>query len=185
MESFVKNIVHNLAGFPRFLARIVLILGFSAVACAAQAQEPLKVAVIDMAAALFNSELAKQVNEEIKQETAEDEERVRSLAQEATTLQEKLQKDASIMSDDEKRKAQEKIEEIGVQYQYLVQKLQSLMQERTQQFQQTYAPNLSEAITAVVEEEDFDLVLRANAALYWRNTYDITARVTAKLNEQQ
>jgi outer membrane protein len=140
------------------------------------------VAVLDMNAALFNSEVAKQVDAQVRQETAEDEQKVRALAEEATALQEKLQNDASTMSDDEKRKSAEQIEEIGVQYQFLVQKIQNLVQERRQQFQQTYAPNLIQAITTVVEEGGYDLVLRSEAALHFRTDYDITARVTEKLN---
>jgi len=53
-----------------------------------------------------------------------------------------------------------------------------------QQFQQTYAPNLVQAISEVVEEEGFDIVLRSESALYFSNIFDITAKVTAKLNEQ-
>jgi Skp family chaperone for outer membrane proteins len=86
------------------------------------------------------------------------------------------------MSDDEKRKIAEQIEEIGVQYQFLVQKIQTLVEERRQQFQETYAPNLIQAITTVVEEGAYDLVLRSEAALHFRTDYDITARVTEKLN---
>jgi len=65
-----------------------------------------------------------------------------------------------------------------------VQKIQTLSQERMQQFQQTYAPNLVQAISEVVEEEGFDIVLRSESALYFSNIFDITAKVTAKLNEQ-
>jgi len=147
---------------------------------------PQKVAVLDMAAALFNSDRAKAMEQEIQQQTAEDQAKVRSLADEATALQTKLQKDAAVMSDDEKRKATEQIQEIGVQYQFLVEKLQTLLEERRQVFQQTYTPNLIQAITAVVEEGKYDMVFRAEAVLHFSNNeYDITAKVTEKLNAQK
>ncbi|MGA0805845.1 MAG: OmpH family outer membrane protein, partial [Pseudohongiellaceae bacterium] len=166
----------------RIASRMLLALLLAGCATVTLAQESMKVAVLDMNAALFNSEVAKQVDAQVRQETAEDEQKVRALAEEATALQEKLQNDASTMSDDEKRKSAEQIEEIGVQYQFLVQKIQNLVQERRQQFQQTYAPNLIQAITTVVEEGGYDLVLRSEAALHFRTDYDITARVTEKLN---
>jgi outer membrane protein len=148
-------------------------------------EAPLKIAILDMAAALFNSDVAKKVDEEVQAQTADDAEKVRLLAEEATALQEKLQTDASVMSEDEKRKANEQIQEIGVQYQFLVEKVQKVVGDRRQQFQDTYAPNLIQAITAVVEEDDFDLVFRSEAVLHYRTAFDITARVTEKLNQQK
>lgn len=168
-----------------FVRQAILALFLTAVTGQAMAQEePLKIAFLDMATALFNSDKAKAVNEQLTTETAADQEKVRSLASEATALQEQLQKDAAVLSDDEKRKINDQIQEIGVQYQFLVQKIQTLLQERRQQFQETYAPNLIQAITEVVEEEEYDIVFRAEAALQFGSALDITARVTEKLNEQ-
>ncbi len=164
-------------------AMLVAVLAFSAGSVNAQAQ--MKIAVLDMAAALFNSDIAKRVEQEMRTETAEDEQKVRTLAEEATGLQEKLQKDAAVMSEAEQRKVAEQIQEIGVQYQFLVQKIQNLLQERRQAFQQTYAQNLLLAITEVVEQENYDIVFRAEGVLHYQDAFDITARVTEKLNQQQ
>jgi len=160
-----------------------IVLGLASGQAVAQLQ--LKIAVLDMSAALFNSERAKVEDDRVREETAEDENKVRVLAEQATALQEKLQKDGSIMSEDQRRRAAEEIEELGVQYNFLVQKLQRMMQERRQNFQQAYTPNLIQAITAVIEEEKFDIVFRAEAVLHYNNVNDITAQVTAKLNQQQ
>lgn len=172
--------------------RVLMMLTISAAAVVgvsnAHAQsEPPRVAVLDMAQALFNSDRAKAVDAEIQAQTADDQARARSLADEATALQQKLQKDEAVMSDAEKRKTAEQIQEIGVQYQFLAEKIQKLYQERRQQFQETYAPNLIQAITAVLEEETdkFDIVLRAEAVLHFEPAYDITGRVTEKLNQQR
>ena len=144
-----------------------------------------KVAVLDMAAALFNTDRAKLIDLEMQKHNADDLSKIRSLADEGKKLQTKLKKDEAAMSDDEKRKTQEKIQEIGVQYQYLAEKLQKVTQDSRQQFQETYAPNLIQAISEVVQEENLDIVFRSEAALHYRNTYDITARVTEKLNAQK
>lgn len=146
---------------------------------------PQKVAVLDMAQALFNSDKAKAVDQEVQTQTADDQAKVRALAEEATKLQEKLKKDEAVMSDEDKRKTAEQIQEIGVQYQFLVEKIQKLVQDRRQQFQETYAPNLIQAITEVVEAENFDIVFRSEAVLHYRTAYDITAKVTEKLNAQK
>jgi outer membrane protein len=154
-------------------------------AAAAPAGAPQKVAVLDMGAALFNSDRAKTLEQQIQTQTADDQAKVRTLAEEATALQTKMQKDEAVMSDDEKRKTAEQIQEIGVQYQFLADKLQKLYQDSRQQFQETYAPNLIQAITDVVEAENYDIVYRSEAVLHYRSAYDITARVTEKLNAQK
>ncbi len=163
---------------------LALVLGGFGLANSALAQDAPKIAVLDMGAALFNSDLAKKVEEEMKTETAEDEQKIRALAEEATALQEKMQKDAAVMSEDEQRKANEKLQEIGVQYKFLVEKVQGLYEQRRQQFQETYSPNLIEAIKAIVEDEEYDLIYRAEGVLYFKPAYDITAQVTEKLNSQ-
>lgn len=165
---------------------LALVLGVATFVAPVQAQDAAapKVAVLNMGEALFNSDLAKKVEEEMKTETAEDEQKIRALAEEATALQEKLQKDAAVMSEDEQRKSNEKLQEIGVQYKYLIEKVQALYEQRRQQFQETYSPNLIQAITAIVEEEKFDLVYRSEALLFFQPAYDITARVTERLNSQ-
>ncbi len=145
----------------------------------------LKVAILDMAAALYNSELAAAVQQQLSTETATDSQRIRDLAAEGTALQQRLTVDAEVLSDAERRNIMEQLEEIGVQYQFLENRVDQLVQERRSMFEQTYSSNLIQAITAVVEEEDFDIVLRAEVALFYKDAMDITARVTAKLNEQQ
>ncbi len=145
----------------------------------------LKVAVLDMATALYNSDLANAVQQQLSNDTAADSQRIRDLAAEGTALQERLQVDAEVMSEAERRQIMEQLEEIGVQYQFLENRVDQLVQERRSIFEQTYSSNLIQAITAVVEEEDFDIVLRAEVALFYKDAMDITARVTAKLNEQQ
>src|SRR5687768_16295309 len=105
---------------------LVLALGVFGFGAAAMAQDTTsatqKVAVLDMGAAFSNSHFARKVEEELKTETAEDEGKIRALAEEATALQALLQKDSAVMSEAEQRKANEQLQEICVQYQYLLEK---------------------------------------------------------------
>lgn len=161
---------------------VALLLG--AGSTIAQEDGSLKIAILDMATALLNSDVAKGVEEGLQQETFDDQEKVRNLATQAQTLQEQLQKDAEVLSEAEQRRIVGELQELQNQYQFLVQKIQTLSNERMQQFQQTYAPNLVQAISEVVEEDGYDIVFRSEAALYHDNVVDITAQVTAKLNQQ-
>lgn len=150
----------------------------------AQDSSNLKIAILDMGAALLNSEVAKGVEQELQDETADDRDKIKNLAEQAKTLQEQLQKDADVLSESEQRRIVGELQELQNQYQFLVQKLQKLSNDRREQFQQAYSSNLVQAISDVVEEGDYNLVIRAEAALYFDGAFDITARVTEKLNQQ-
>ena len=80
-----------------------------------------KIAILDMAAALYNSDLASAVQDQLSFETGDDSERIRELAQEGSALQERLTIDAEVLSEAEQREILEELEEIGVQYQFLEQ----------------------------------------------------------------
>lgn len=148
----------------------------------AQAQE-LKIAVLDVNGALANSNAAQQIETQIMTETASDREKAQSLARELQELEQRMQRDEATLSDAEKQRIVDEHDELGVQYNYLVQKLQTLSQQRTQQFQQAYTPTLIQAIQEVVEQEGYNLVLRADAVLHFDNSTDITAKVIQRLNE--
>ncbi len=176
LEIHVKKIASSLI--------VAAALTLTAGSTFAQSDNGLKIAVLNMAEALLNSDVAKGIEQELQAETKEDQDKLRNLATQGQQLQERLQKDGEVMSEAEQRRVVGEIQEIQNQYQFLLQKIQTLSNERRQQFQQTYAPNLVQAISEVVEEEGFDLVIRGEAALYYDNTLDITARVTEKLNLQ-
>jgi outer membrane protein len=178
LETSVNRLINKLMGM------LVLMLATTGVVQAADGGSGLKVAVLNMQEALFNSERAKAADEDMRRETQEDENKIRNLATEAQRLQERLQNDGSTMSAAEQRRANDDLEELAAQYQVLVQRLQNLVQQRQQEFQQALAPNLLQAIEAVVQEDNYDLVLRAEAAIHYRGAFDITARVTEKLNRQ-
>ncbi|PCJ40393.1 MAG: hypothetical protein COA71_11075 [SAR86 cluster bacterium] len=168
-----------------YIAIIGLSLGGNVFAQDELAADGPRIAILDMAAALYNSELAAVVQDQLSLETEDDSARIRELAQEGSALQERLTVDAEVLSDAEQRDILGELEEIGVQYQYLEQRVESIVQQRREIFEQTYSSNLIQAISDVVEEDDYDVVLRAEVALFFKGTLDITAKVTEKLNEQQ
>jgi len=143
-----------------------------------------KIAVVDVQAAILNSEEAKRLMAQIQEEFKAEEEQIRSIQSEAAVLYERLQKDGEVMSEAEQRRIVGELQELQNQYEFLVEKIQTLINQRRQQFQQTYAPNLVQAITEVVEEDSYDIVFRAEAVLHYANAINITARVTEKLNQQ-
>ena len=156
----------------------------AAVATPVLAQDAPKIAVLDMAGALFNSERAKAVDAELQAQTAEDTAKLSSIQTQATAIQERVQKDEAVMSEEEKRKAQTELQDLSVQFQTIGERVQAVRQQRVESFQQQHAQSLITAIQAVIEEGGFDLVVRSDAVLHAAPALDITARVTEKLNQQ-
>lgn len=163
-------------------ASLLLVAAFATPAVAQDAAAP-KIAVLDMAGALFNSERAKVVDSELQAQTSEDTTKLTALQEQANAIQERVEKDAAVMSEEEKRKAQTELQDLSVQYQTIAERVQAVRQQRVEQFQQQHAQSLIQAIQAVIEEGKFDLVVRSDAVLHALPALDITARVTEKLNE--
>ena len=87
------------------------------------------------------------------------------------------------MTEEEKRRANTDAQDIQVQLQLIQERLQTSLQERQQAFLQSMQEELAAAVTDVVAEGGFDLILNVDSAPYFAPVLDITARVTAKLNE--
>lgn len=163
-------------------AASLLLVAACAMPAFAQDAAP-KIAVLDMASALFNSDRAKAVDAEIETQTAEDKAKLLQIQEQATAINDRVQQDAAVMSDEEKRKAQTELQDLSVQYQAIGERVQAYLEERRNAFQQEHAQALITAIQAVIDEGQYDVVVRAEAAFYFNTALDITARVTEKLNQ--
>lgn len=146
------------------------------------AQQPV-IGVINLEQALFDSDAARTLQSRIEEEFKDDQERADRLNSELRTLIETAQRDESILSDAEKRKLSSDAEEKQVQLRLITERVQEALQQRNQQFINSQRQNLGSAIETVVQEGGYDLVLNSDSVAFFNNSYSITAKVTAKLNE--
>ena len=165
----------------RILKSFILILWLAAAQNAA-AQDA-KIGILNAIQALFNSDAARVVQEELEQEFAQDEQRATELTEELTTLQEQYQQNEAVMSEDEVRRMNSDAQDLQVQLQLIQERVQTALQEKNQEFVQSMQEELTQAVTDVVAEGGFDLILNTESAPYFAPVLDITARVTAKLNQ--
>lgn len=164
--------------FKLFIACIsVLLLSQAAVA------QDTKIGVLNPLQALFNSDAARVVQEELEQEFASDESRATQLTEQLQALQQQYQQNEAVMTEDEIRRMNADAQDLQVQLQLIQERVQQALQEKNQQFLQEMQDELAAAVTDVVAEGGFDLILNADSAPYFAPVLDITARVTAKLNE--
>ena len=142
-----------------------------------------KIGVLNALQALFNSDAARIVQEELEQEFNADETRAQELSEQLTALSEKFQQDEAVMTQDEIRRMNSNAQDLQVQLQLIQERVQKALQEKNQQFLQSMQGTLAEAVSDVVAEGGYDLILNVDSAPYFAPVLDITAKVTAKLNQ--
>ncbi|GFZ76911.1 hypothetical protein GCM10011403_19880 [Pseudohongiella nitratireducens] len=166
------------------MKKLVLLLAATLfVSTQAVAQDNPVVGVINLEQALFNSDAAQSLEQNTRSEFQSDEQRLERLNTELREIIERAQRDESILSEQELRELNADAEEKQVQMQLIAERLQNAWNQRQQQFVEANRQLLGQAIEAVVEEGEYDLVLNAEAVAYFNNSYNITALVTAKINE--
>ncbi len=166
----------------KYFKNLVACLSLALVVQTATAQDA-KIGVINALQALFNSDAARIVEEELQQELSIDEARAVELNAGLQELGEKFQQDEAIMTDEEKRRMTASAQDLQVQLQLIQERRQQAVQARNQAFLENNQAALAAAVTEVVAAGGFDLIINADSVPYFAPVLDITARVTAKLNE--
>lgn len=141
------------------------------------------IAVVDVQSAILNSEEAKRLLAQIQQEFKREEDEIRQLQSDAAKLLERLQKDADVMSETEKRRVQQEIEAKNNDFVYLRQRLQRQIEDRQGELFAGIDQKVQRAIEELVKSEKYDVILPRQAALYVGDVYNVTRKVTEKLNQ--
>ena len=164
--------------------RILTILAISMLAFITPAAfAEVKIGVVDVQNAILQSEQAKRLMQQIQDEFKGEQDALLRIRTEGTAMVERLTKDADVMSDAEKRRLQQEIESKNNDLVYESKKLQRKIEERQAELFQGVDGKIQKAIEELVLKEDFDLILPRQAALYTGDLYNITRKVTEKLNE--
>ena len=165
------------------LKTLILSLSLIVVAPVGIAQEGIKIGVLNPLQALFNSDAARVVQAELEQEFSEDEARATQLTNQLRALQQDFQQNEATMTQEQIRRMNSQAQDLQVQLQLIQERVQTALQEKNQEFLQSMQQELAAAVSDVVAEGGYDLVVNADSAPYFAPVLNITARVTAKLNE--
>ena len=150
---------------------------------ASPALAEIKVAVVDVQSAIANSDQSKRLVAQMQKEFKGEQDQIRKIQSDAAALLEKAQKNSDVMSSAQKRRLQNEIESKNSDFDYLRQKLQKEVQERRQELFAPVDKEVQQAIEDLVRENDYDLVIPAQATLYINPVYNVTNKVTEKLNQ--
>jgi outer membrane protein len=166
----------------KIFKHLAAILSLVLVTQGALAQDT-KIGVLNAIQALFNSDAAVVIQAELESEFSTDQDRANTLTEQLTALRDEFQQNEAVMSEDEVRRMNSNAQDLNVQLQLIGERIQAAIQEKNQNFVQLMQPDLATAVTDIVAEGGFDLILNADSAPFFSPVLDITARVTAKLNE--
>lgn len=147
-----------------------------------------KIVVVDIVAAIQQTDIAQKRVEELKNnsEFAELQAQLESVTKELQDMQENAEKDSVTWSQEQQTEFAKKREYKMADRKLLVEKLQKEDRALSEQIMRDLGPRAQQALNAIVEEEDIDVVLRAeNNVLYVSESHNITAKLTDRINKMQ
>lgn len=163
--------------------KFLILISILLISFTSMAQAELKVGLIDMRAALFSSDAAKEFTENMVSKYKQQDLEVRAVGEEGQKLELRLKNDAAIMSDNERNKLASDLEAKIQEYKYLKSKLDKVLAEKRQDFLSDSKPKVDQAIKELVKEEKLDLLMPREAALYAKENMDLTDKFIKKLNK--
>ena len=152
---------------------------------AASAWADVKIAVVDLRAAILQSDEAKMVEQKLNTSLSQDEADAVALRKEIGKLQEKLQKDQAVMSQDEVRDLQKKIDDKNMDFSFKNQKIQKSQKDAMQDLISNMAPKVDKELHEIAKEKKLDLILRTEVVPFADKKLDITSELIKRLNQSK
>lgn len=165
------------------MKKLLLLVSVCVLSFSTLAQAEIKIGLVDMRAALFSSDAAKEFTENMVNKYKQQDMEVRAVGEEGQKLEMRLKNDAAIMSDNERNKLASDLEAKIQEYKYLKSKLDKALAEKRQEFLNDSKPKVDQAINELVKEEKLDLLMPREAALYANQSMDLTEKFIKKLNK--
>jgi outer membrane protein len=142
-----------------------------------------KLAFVDVQRAILSTEEAKRIQAQVAEEFKDEQAELRQISTDAAALMQRAQKDEEVMSADEKGRISQELNDKDEEFKFRGERLQRQVNARQGELFGGMDVKLQNAIEALVLSEDYDVILPRNSALYVGDLYDITRKVTEKLNE--
>jgi outer membrane protein len=160
---------------------LVLILMVSGASYASAAG---KIAVVDVQRAIVETDSAKVRLESLRKEAdfQSNMKEVEAIKKEGEALLEKYQKDGPVMGPEQQAALQKKIQGKQADLEHIARKLQTREREVLQEIMSQRTVQAKTVIDSIIKKEGIGLLLDSRAALHAEPGYDITAKVTQKLN---
>lgn len=144
-----------------------------------------KIAVVNLQVALMQTDLAQKRIKEVRgqEDYKSDKKEFDKLKKELDALVKKFQKDAAVMSPEQQTTARQKLAGKQADLEYVAKKLQQVEAMAGQSLLQEMSPKVQKVLEDLIKKEGIGLLLRQEAVMHADAGYNITAKVTDKLNQ--
>lgn len=144
-----------------------------------------KIKVVDVQGAILQTDVAQKRLGEIREQADYKKNKAEydRLKTEGEALLKTFQKDAAVMSKDQKAAAEKKLGAMQDDLDHVTSKLQQAEQTAGQALLQEMAPKVQDVLREIIEKDGIGLLLQRNAVVHAEPSYSITAQVTDKLNQ--
>lgn len=166
----------------RRLMTVVAVVVSLTMAQAAAAQ--LKIGVVDVNEAIGQTREAQEFLRRVQEELRPDQETIRNLTAERSRIEERVERDGDVLSEQERMRLSEDYERVTADLQFRAENYQKTLQRRRNELFRQMGPRVQAALDEIVQSEGYDMVVPGGAVIYVDPRHDITRKLTEKLDEQ-
>lgn len=144
-----------------------------------------KIAVVNLQEAILQTDLAQKRLAEVRsqEDYKADKAEFERLKKEFEELAKKFQKDSAVMSQEQQIAARNKLASKQADLEHVTGKLQQAEQQAGQSLLQEMSPKVQQVLRELITTEGIGLLLQQQAVIHADAGYNITAKVTDKLNQ--
>lgn len=145
-----------------------------------------KIAVVDVARAIFSTEIAKQRQKEMQagSDFSTQQAKYDSLAADMKALQKEVEGKAMTLSKEQATEYQKKMEYLRADLELVSRKLQAEIQALQNRIMEELQPKALEAVKDLVTEEQITLLLQREAVISATPEMDLTSKLIDRLNNK-
>ena len=134
--------------------------------------------------AMFATQAAKQLGQQLTQQLAPQSQRLQELGAEIQALQERHKQDQALMSAEELQELEQQIQLQSQEYRKLQQYLKNAKLQTEQKFLASMKPRLDAVLRTYIEVNNVGLILNSSAVIYAGQGVDITSEIAALLDQE-
>ncbi len=169
----------------RAVARLGVLVAAALLMGPAAAATDYKIGYVNVQRVVQQSEEAQKAKGQLKKEVKERKAELEGKRKKVNELQKKLEKQGSLMSEEQKKKTQRQLEEATREFRRLQRKAQQDLDTQKNQVLQDIYDDVSQIVSRIGEEEDYDLILTGSSAIYVSEPINLTEQVLTELNNSQ
>jgi len=149
------------------------------------ADKALKIAVVDIQAAIDASSHVEKITSKLEQEFGPVQTDLKTLNNDIIKMEERFLKDAAIMGESEARRLQQELNEKKSRLKFESYEMQRKLQSRQQELSVPLMKMVEEVMLEFKAEGNYDLIIHKQTTIFYRDEYDLTKQLTEKLNKKK